>query len=214
MPEVGFDADDAHHRIVLLQTPGDSHQRAGGAHGGDQHVDRAAGLAPDLLGGSVIVGLPVRRVVELVHGEIASRVFTHQAVDFFDGAVGPEVARREQDLRAARLEDPLAFDTDRFGHGQQQAVALDGADHGQADPRVAARGLDDDLLRGQLAGTLGSLDHVQRRAVLDGPAGVHVLQLRQQLHPRVRVHPPDLHQGRVADGVQHGGVDQVHCVGV
>ncbi len=87
--EIGFDPDDAYRRIVLLQATGNAHQRAGGTHGGDQRADRAAGLAPDLLRRSVVVGLPVRGVVELIHGEIAAGVLAHQPVDFFDGAVGP-----------------------------------------------------------------------------------------------------------------------------
>ena len=82
-----------------------------------------------------------------------------------------------------RLEDPFALHGGGLGHGQEQPVALDGAHHGQADAGVAAGGLDDGLLRGQLARGLGRLDHGQGRPVLDRASRVEILQFDVDLPP-------------------------------
>ena len=72
-------------------------------------------------------------------------------------------------------------------HGQEQAIALDGAHHGQTDAGVAAGGFDDGLLRGQLACGLRRLDHGQGRAVLDGTARIEIFQLDVDLHLRMGI---------------------------
>ncbi len=50
--------------------------RAGGSHGRHDGCDRAARLTPDLLGRAAVMGHPVGRVVELVHGKVPAGVFT------------------------------------------------------------------------------------------------------------------------------------------
>jgi hypothetical protein len=163
---------------------------------------RAAGLFPYLHCRAVVVGLPVGRVVVLVGHEIGVGVFPRQAVDLLDGAVGAQMAGCEQNLRAACPEDLLPLHAGRLAHGQQQPVALDRTDHGQADARVAAGGFDHRLARFQFARPLPFLDHGQGRPVLDGATGIEVLQLGQDANLRVGVQPPDLHQGGIADMIQ------------
>ncbi len=184
--------------IELLQITVQTHDRAAGAQGGHQHGDLAAGLLPDLPGGG-LVRRRVVRVVELVRQKIFCRVFPDQAVDLFDGAVGALVGRGEQQLGPHGLEDLFALHGGGLGHGQEQAVTLDGADQGQADTGVAAGGLQHGLIRSELAGGLGRLDHGQGRPVFDGAAGVEVFQLDVDLHPGIGVEAVQAHHGGAAN---------------
>ena len=51
----------------------------------------------------------------------------------------------------------------------------------------------------ELSAGLGLLDHRQSNPVLDRAAGIHHLQLHQDLDARDRVHAVDPHQRRVPD---------------
>jgi hypothetical protein len=95
--------------------------------------------------------------------------------------------RGEKEFGPQGLEDALALQGGRFGHGQQQTVAFDGADDGQTDAGVAAGGLDHGLVRGQFAGGFRGFEHGQGGPVLDGAAGVEVLQLDVDFHPGIGV---------------------------
>ncbi len=159
MTLVGLDADHANGRIEFAQCTGNAHQRSRGSHGNYHDVDFAAGGLPNLLARAVVMGLPVGLVVELVDQYILAGLFAGQAIGFFNGPIRAPVARRQKDLRPIGLENPLAFFACRLAHGDQELVALDRADHGQADGRIAAAGLQHDLARSQLAGGLGLLDH-------------------------------------------------------
>ena len=170
--------------LNILKPPGQAHQGARGAHGGHHMGQRSAGLFPYFDGCTVVVGLPVGRVVKLVSHEVGVGIFPGQAVDLLDGTVGAQMARSEQNLRTARPEDFLPFYTGRLAHGQQQPVPLDRADHGQADTRVAAGGFDHRLARFQFARSFPVLDHEQCRPILDGSARVEVLQLGQHTDTR------------------------------
>ena len=90
-----------------------------------------------------------------------------------------------------------------LGHGQEQAVALDGAHQGQADAGVAAGGFEDGLIRGELACGFRRLDHGQGRAVLDGAAGVEVFQFDVDLHPGMGVEAVQAHDGGLPDEFQN-----------
>ena len=161
-----------------------------------------AGLLPDLPGGAP-VRLRIDGIVELVRQEVFLRVFPGQAVDFFDGAVGAQVGGGEQEFGPHGLEDALALQGGGLRHGQQQAVALDGADQGQADAGVAAGGLDDGLIRGEFAGGFRGFDHGVGRPVLDGAPGVEIFQLDVNLHLGIGVEPVEAHQGSAADQFQN-----------
>ncbi len=200
----GFDADDADRRIELAQDAADAHQGPGGPHREHHDVDLAAGGLPDFPARALVVGLPVGVVVELVHQDVFAGFFAAEAIGFFDCPVGAPVAGGEEDLGPVGAEDPLAFLAGRLAHRDQELVALHCADHGQADGRVAAAGLQDDLAGGQLAAGLGLLDHSQGDAVLHRPAGVPHLQFRQEFDARGRVHAVDAHQRRAADQIENG----------
>ena len=96
-----------------------------------------------------------------------------------------------------------AFDRHAVGHDQDQPIALDRGDHGEADAGVAAGRLDDGAAGLQAAVGLGRLDHSEADAVLDRAAGVGALAL----HPHLVVGE----QAGEADvrGVADGGEDVV-----
>jgi hypothetical protein len=75
---------------------------------------------------------------------------------------------------------------------------------GQAHARIAGGGLDDGAARLQLAVPLGVLDHLRRDAVLDGSAGVQVLQFDQDCGLDAVGHVVELDERGIADEVQDG----------
>ncbi|VTR64010.1 hypothetical protein DESC_120102 [Desulfosarcina cetonica] len=203
VPQIGLHTDDLDGRIVFLQPPGKAHEGSRGTHGGHQVGQGAAGLLPDLHRRSKVVGLPVGRIVVLIGHEIGVGIFAGQAVDLLDGAVGTQVAGREQNIGPACAQDLLAFDAGRLAHGQQQRVALDRTDHRQADAGIAAGGLDNGLAGFEFSRTLAGFDHRQGRPVLDRAAGIEVLQFCQDAHLRVGIEVADFHQGGVADVIKN-----------
>ena len=76
-------------------------------------------------------------------------------------------ARRQHHLGAQHAHQLAALDREAVGHGDDQRIALLGADHGEADAGVAAGRLDHGLAGLQRAAALGLLDDVERQPVLD-----------------------------------------------
>jgi len=91
------------------------------------------------------------------------------------------------------------------GNAQQQPIALLRRDQRQAEPGVTGRGLDQRVAFFQQSAALGRLDEIQADAVLDGAAGILVLELQEQL-ARAGVDTPHRHERRVADHLQHVAV--------
>ena len=89
--------------------------------------------------------------------------------------------------------DLLAFFAHALGHDNAHLIALEPADQGHANARVAAGGFDDDRAGTQPAVALGPVEHGQGHAVLDAPAGIEKFRLAVDLLP------PQTHQRRVAD---------------
>jgi hypothetical protein len=207
---VGLDADDPDRGVVFLEAHRAAHGRAGGAQGGHEHRHLALGLLPDLHGRAVVVGGEIVGVVELIDQEVLPGVFAHERVGFLDGPVRTESGGGEAQLSAKGLEDLLALLTGRLGHGEAQAVSLRRGHHRQADPRVAAGRLQDDLVARQLPALLGPLDHVQGRPVLHGPSRVEALELREDPDVGVGVELADLDERRVADRLENPGESCFH----
>ena len=69
------------------------------------------------------------------------------------------------------------LDAHRLGHGEDQPVALQGADQGQSDARISARGFDDRCPGAEDTPRFGLLDHGQCHAVLDAAGRVERLDL-------------------------------------
>ena len=69
-----------------------------------------------------------------------------------------------------------------LSHRDNQGIAFLGADHGQADARVAGRCLDDGLAGLEGAVFLGRLDDGQGQPVLDRATGIEGLDLDVHVH--------------------------------
>ena len=88
------------------------------------------------------------------------------SIGFVDHAHAAFGRRGDHHLGAQKPHEPAALDAERFGHDDDQRIALLGADHGEADAGVAAGRLDDGLAGLQRAAAFGRLDHAQGQAVL------------------------------------------------
>lgn len=199
----GLRLDDLNGGIFLFQPHAHAHQRAGGAESGDEMRQRAVGLPPDLLGGGFVMRKLVVDVGKLVGVKIFFRVFGDQLGCPADGAVGALAGGREDDPAAERLDHTAALDGNRFAHDDDDLIALDRADHGEADAGVAAGGLDDGFAGRQAAVRLRLLNHAQSDAVLDAAGRVKALQLGENLDVWVGGHMVDGDERRIADGVEH-----------
>ena len=138
-----------------------------------------AGLLPDLRRGGQVVGLDVVGVVVLVHVEAVGRLggdaLGHRVVAL--RRVGRDVGRGHHHLGAEGLERVLLLLRHLVRHGEDAAVPLHGGRDGQRHPGVAAGVLHDGAALAEQPGLLGLLEDVDRHAVLDGAARIHVLEL-------------------------------------
>ena len=85
---------------------------------------------------------------------------------------------------------------------QQQPITLLGRDEREPQAGVARRRFNERATGLELARALGCLNQVQPHAVLDGAAGILVLQLEKQLAGS-GIDVPHSHERRVADHLQH-----------
>ena len=127
-------------------------------------------------------------------------------VDHADGALG---RGRDDDLGAEEAHQLAPLDAEGLRHGDDQRIALGGADHGKADAGVAAGRLDHGLAGLQLAGFLRGLDHAEREAVLHRAERIEGFDLHVQVHALGR-QPVDPHHRRVADGLQDALISLAH----
>ena len=115
-------------------------------------VMRPAGLLPNLVGGGVVVRLPVRGIAVLVGIEIFLGIGGDNLVNTADRAVGAFVAGSDHELRAKRGEDAFAFVRGAVGKAEFYGIAERRADHGVGDAGVAAGGVDDRFAWAERAG--------------------------------------------------------------
>ncbi len=127
-------------------------------------------------------------------------------VDHADRALG---RRRDHDLGAEEAHQLAPLDAESLRHGDDQRIALGGADHRKANAGVAAGRLDHGLARLQLAGFLRGLDHAEREAVFHRTERVEGFHFHEQVHAFGR-EPVDPHHGRVADGFENALVFLAH----
>ena len=116
--------------------------------------------------------------------------------------------RGEQKLHAEALQEATALEAHVFRHGEDEVVALRGADHREADAGVTGGGLDERVagLDGALA--LRGLDHGERDPVLHGAGGVEHLELAEDLGGTGLTQAREAHEGRVTDEVEDGVGDR------
>src|SRR5260370_23481958 len=86
---------------------------------------------------------------------------------------------------------------------QLHLVALVARDHGVGDAGIAASGVQNYFVAGELAGTLAIQDHVERRPILHRTAGIEEFSFAVDLDARkVACDAFHANQGRVADELQ------------
>ena len=205
---LGIDADDLHLGLVLVEPAADARDRAAGADRDDERVDLAAGLLPDLRRRDVVVRLRVRHVRVLIGLEAARDLLGEPRRDGVVrlGRVVVDRGRRDHDLGAVRAQHRDLLLAHLVGHDEDAAVALARRRDGEADAGVARGRLDDRPAGLELPLALGLLDHREADPVLDGSAGVQVLELgedprvarrREPVEPDDRRAPDELENGRI-----------------
>src|SRR3954471_15972901 len=85
-------------RVLLLEETRAAHDRAGGAHAGDEMGDLPLGVAPDFRPGGLVMRERVVRVRELVEHDALA--FAHHLLRKVSRAFHPAFLRRDDDLRA------------------------------------------------------------------------------------------------------------------
>jgi hypothetical protein len=204
-------ADDLDVRVALLQVAAHPGDRAARPHAGDEHVDAAARLLPELGPRGHVVRLRVRLVVVLVGLERPRDVLA-QAVRgavVAAGILGLDGRRADHDLGAEGAQEVDLLLAHLVGHDEHASVAAVDRRHDEPDAGVAARGLDDRAAWPQAAVTLGGLDHRQPDAILHAPTGVQRLHLGEQGRGHAGREALQAHERRTPHEVDEG-VDDVH----
>jgi hypothetical protein len=195
----GLDRDRAEARLALLEHLRDARDRAARADAGDQRVDASVGVGPDLLGRGPAVHLGVGEIAELLrHVGVRDLVADlHRLLDRGGHAlrgIGQHELRAERaqhraPLRAHRLghgqDDVVAL------HGRHERERDAGVAAGRLDDHGDAR-LDQ-------AVALGGLDHREADPVLDAIRGVPALELRDDPRRDAGDDPVQLDQRRAPD---------------
>src|SRR5262245_22081570 len=193
-------------RFALLDDFADAGDGAAGADAGDEDVDLAVGVAPELFRCGLAMDLGIGRVLELLRHERIRNGPEH-LFRLGDRAVHALLARREHDLGAERLQQPAALEAHCLGHGDNKAVTLGGTGEGQTDAGVAAGRFDDGGVLVDLALAFGGLDHADADAVLDRPERGDILELYRGRGLGVTDHAPQLYERRLADRLRDAVVN-------
>ena len=172
-------------RLPFLDDLGHAGDRAARPHPSHQDVHLTIGIAPYLLGGGLTVDHGVSGVLELLWHEGAGMA-GDDLLGFPHGACHSLRPGGEDKLRPENGEKLSSLDGHGVGHGEDESVALGGADEGEGYAGVAAGRLDDQRILGDTAILLGRLDHGDADPVLNAAAGIEGLQLchHRGLQPR------------------------------
>ena len=87
----------------------------------------------------------------------------------------------ENDFSTVGREQLAAFHAHRFGHREDRAIAAARSDARQPDPRVAARGFNDDGAGFQKTAFFGVFHHRKRNTVFHTARRIEVLKLHENL---------------------------------
>ena len=167
--------------------------------GADQGVELGPEVLPDLCCGT---GMGVRvGGVEVLPDEEPS-MGLGQPTGLGHCPLGAQLRRCQDQLGPEGAHQGTAFLAHVRRHDEHGPITLHGRDHGQADAGVAGGGLDQGVPGLQRPAPLGVLDQVQRRSVLDRPAGVKALHLDPQLARQMVPEPIEAHHRRMADGLE------------
>ena len=209
----GLDGDNLNLWVLLLEELAHAGHGAAGANAGDEDVDLAVGVIPDLGAGRGFVDGGVGGVYKLA-GDNAVGGLLLQLLGFRDGALHALGSVSEHELCAICLHKLAALDGHGLGHGDDHLVAASRRHRGDTDAGVAARGLDDGVVAAahELAGLLGLVNHVFGDAVFNGPRGVEVFQLDEHagLEVLVGLKVDELQERGVADKLIDRRVNLAH----
>jgi hypothetical protein len=161
-------------------------------------------VGEDLRAGGRVVGLRVARVAELVDHQpaLSFRHLSRHLHGAPDTLVGGDLLNHG----AVSIESPRDLRIDVLRHDDSHVVATRTADHGERNPRVAGRGLDDCAARQQEAVPLGVEHHLLNDAVLDATRRVCPLQLCEETNAWIWRAVLQLDQRGIAYGVDDVGV--------
>ena len=172
-----------------------------GADGGDEGVQVPLRRLEDLDGRRAPVHLRVGLVLELHWHEVVRVLPAH----LLGGEHRPRHAldgRRQMDLGAIAGEQALPLHAHVVGHGQDEAIAANGAHHREAHPGIAARGLDQRRPGLQDPPQLRILDHRERDAVLDAAGGIERLHFAEHGGAVGVWNSVELHEGCATDQLE------------
>ena len=110
--------------------------------------------------------------------------------------------RRDDHLRAERLEQSHFLLRHLVRHGEDAAVALQCGGDGQTHTRVATRCLDDRTARQQRARALMRLDHRKPDAILDAPTRFEEIRLAKDRGANALRYAPKPDERRPPDGLE------------
>ena len=195
---------------MALQPHRRAGQRAAGADGADEAVDRPAGLVPDLLGGRHHMAVAVGDVVELVGPDRAVRMGLRQLLGEPAGQLHVIVGvlvrdgRHLDQLRAHQPQRVLLLLALRLRNDDHRAVAERVGDQRQADAGIAGGALDDHAAGLDQALLLGIADDEQPGAVLHRLARIEEFRLAVDLAAGLLGRPVEANERRVADGIDDG----------
>ena len=189
-----------------LQAARNAAERAARADSGDEAVDLALGVDPDLFGRGRCVDVAVGGVVELVRPHGAARLGRRQGFGEAGGilhvVVGVAVrhGRHLDHLGAEHAQGVLLLLRLGVGNDDHRAQAERVAEHGEADAGVAGGALDNGATRPQAPAVHRLGDNAERGAVFHGGAGIHELGLAEDRAARFLGGAAKLDERRAADG--------------
>ena len=194
--------------VSILGTQVAAHTRYGaaGAHAGNEGINLALGVIPDLRTSGLLVDLRVGLVSEL-GSQDSVRGLGDNLGCLLDGALHTSSARGEDDFSTVGAEQDLALVGHGLRHGQDHLVTLCGTDESQANTGVAGGGLNDGAARLELAGFYGGVDNRLGDAVLHGVGRVKGLDLYQHLSVEALGKAVEADERGAADGFQNVVVD-------
>ena len=180
---LGVGADDLDVGVLLLEVARHPGDRPARADADDEVGEPAAGLAPQLGPGRLVVRQRVGGVRVLVGLEGARDLLREAVRDAVVGLrrVGRDVGRRHHDLGAVGAQQVDLLLRHLVRHHRDHAVALQARGDREAGAGVARGRLDDRAAGLQPPVLLGRLDQADRDAVLDRAARVEELELGDDL---------------------------------
>src|SRR3990172_2910694 len=170
-------------RGELLEPPAATDESPAGSQPGNEVGDAALGLLPYLFRGGPVVRSPIGGVVVLVGVEVSIRLRGGELAGLEYGAVGSFQRVGLDDIGTIGPENLLSCLTGIGGQAEAHRVTLRRPQHGESDPGIATRCLEDGPARLEEPFLLSIPQHGEAGAVLDRTAWVEPLGFRVNRNP-------------------------------